>query len=64
MELHNIYDYRWLEIIIMSSHYTFQHEIDYKVLDKMDKDIILDYVWENMDMMDKIREWIKDTYED
>ena len=48
----------------MGSHYTLQHEIDYKVLDKMDKDIILDYVWDNMDMMDKIREWIKDVYED
>jgi DNA-binding protein YbaB len=62
--LHNVYDYRWLEIIIMGSHYTVQHEIDYNVLDKMDKDIILDYVWDNMDMMDKIREWIKDVYED
>lgn len=48
----------------MGSYYTFQHEIDYKVLEKMDKDIILDYVWDNMDMMDKMREWIKDVYED
>ena len=48
----------------MSNHYTFQHDIDYKVLDKMDKDIILDYVWEDMDMMDKLRQWIKDVYED
>jgi len=48
----------------MGSHYTFQHEIDYNVLDKMDKEIILDYVWDNMDMMDKMREWIKDVYED
>ena len=48
----------------MGSHYTVQHEIDYKVLEKMDKDIILDYVWDNMDMMDKMREWIKDVYED
>ena len=48
----------------MGSHYTVQHEIDYNVLDKMDKDIILDYVWEDMNMMDKIREWIKDVYED
>ena len=46
------------------NHYTFQHDIDYKLLDKMDKDIILDYVWENTDMMDKIRQWIKDVYED
>ena len=47
----------------MGNHYTFQHGIDYKVLDKMDKDIILDYVWEDMDMMDKLRQWIKDTYD-
>jgi hypothetical protein len=45
-------------------NYTFQHDVDYKLLDKMDKDIILDYVWEDMDMMDKIRQWIKDAYED
>ena len=48
----------------MTSHYTFQHDIDYPKLDKIDKNIILDYVWENMEMMDKIREWIKDTYEE
>jgi hypothetical protein len=48
----------------MDNYYTFQHEIDYKVLDKMDKDIILDYIWEDMDSIDKIRQWIKDTYED
>jgi hypothetical protein len=48
----------------MSNHYTFQHDIDYKLLDKIDKDIILDYVWEDMGMMDKLRQWIKDTYED
>ena len=44
-------------------NYTPQHDIDYAVLDKMDKDIILDYVWEHMDMMDKIRQWIKDVYD-
>ena len=48
----------------MGNYYTFQHDVDYKLLDKMDKDIILDYVWENMDMMDKLRQWIKDTYKD
>ena len=48
----------------MGNHYTIQHDVDYKVLDKMDKDIILDYVWEDMDMMDKIRQWIKEVYED
>lgn len=47
----------------MSDHYTPQHEIDYKILDKIDKDIILDYVWEHTDMMDQLREWIKDVYE-
>ena len=36
---------------------------DYKTLERIDKDIILDYVWENTDMMDQIREWIKDVYE-
>ena len=45
-------------------HYTPQHDIDYKVLDKMDKDILLDYVWEHTDMMDKLRQWVKDVYED
>ena len=45
-------------------NYTPQHDIDYAILDKMDKDIILDYVWEHTDMMDKLREWIKDVYED
>ncbi|MDC3257157.1 hypothetical protein OAU44_00115 [bacterium] len=45
-------------------NYTIQHEIDYAILDKIDKDILLDYVWENMPMMDKLREWIKDVYED
>tara|TARA_R110000803_G_scaffold18888_1_gene50045 strand:+ start:583 stop:732 length:150 start_codon:yes stop_codon:yes gene_type:complete len=44
-------------------NYTPQHEVDFKVLDKIDKDILLDYVWENMPMMDKLREWIKDVYE-
>ena len=33
-------------------NYTPQHDIDYAILDKMDKDIILDYVWEHTDMMD------------
>ena len=47
----------------MSDHYTPQHEIDYKILDKIDKDIILDYVWEHTDMMDKPRQWIKDVFE-
>ena len=45
-------------------HYTPQHSVDFKKLDKMDKDILLDYVWENMPMMDKLREWIKDVYEE
>tara|TARA_B110000438_G_C15429955_1_gene485662 strand:+ start:421 stop:567 length:147 start_codon:yes stop_codon:yes gene_type:complete len=48
----------------MGNHYTFQHEIDYPKLNKINKDIILDYVWENMEMMDTLRQWIKDTYED
>ena len=37
---------------------------DWKKLEKIDNTIILDYVWEDMEMMDTIREWIKDTYED
>jgi len=45
-------------------NYTIQHQMDYPKLDKMDKDIILDYVWEHTDMMDKIRQWIKDVYDD
>jgi len=45
-------------------YYTPQHFVDFKTLDKMDKDILLDYVWENMPMMDKLREWIKDVYEE
>ena len=45
-------------------NYTPQHYIEYEKLDKMDKDIILDYVLEHTDMMDKIRQWIKDVYED
>jgi hypothetical protein len=44
-------------------HYTPQHEIDYNILDKMDKDIILDYVWEHTDMMDKLRQWVKDVFD-
>ena len=47
----------------MSNHYTPQHEIDYNILDKMDKDIILDYVWEHTDMVDKLRQWVKDVFE-
>lgn len=45
-------------------NYTPQHYIDYPKLDKIDKDIILDYIWEDMESMDKIRQWIKDVYED
>jgi hypothetical protein len=37
---------------------------DWKKLEKISNTIILDYVWEDMEMMDTIREWIKDTYED
>ena len=37
---------------------------DWKKLEKIDNTIILDYVWEDMDMMDTMREWIRDTYED
>lgn len=37
---------------------------DWKKLEKIDNTIILDYVWEDMEMIDTIREWIKDTYED
>jgi len=37
---------------------------DWKKLEKIDNNIILDYVWEDMEMIDTIREWIKDTYED
>ena len=45
-------------------HYTLQHEIDYTKLNEIDKKIILDYVWEDMEMMDMLKQWIKDTYED
>ena len=45
-------------------NYTIQHQIDYPKLDKIDKDIILDYIWEDMESMDKIRSWIKDVCED
>ena len=45
-------------------NYTPQHYIDYAILDKMDKDIILDYIWEDTESMDKIRQWIKDVYDD
>ncbi len=37
---------------------------DWKKLEKIDNTIILDYVWEDMDMMDTMREWIRDVYED
>ena len=45
-------------------NYTIQHQIDYPKQDKIAKDIILDYIWEDMESMDKIRQWIKDVYED
>ncbi len=37
---------------------------DWEKLEKIDNTIILDYVWEDMDMMDTMREWIRDVYED
>lgn len=45
-------------------NHTIQHDIDYAKLDTIDKDIILDYIWEDMASMDKIRQWIKDVYDD
>ena len=45
-------------------NYTIQHQMDYPKLDKIVIDVILDYVWEHTDMMDKIRQWIKDAYDD
>lgn len=45
-------------------NHTIQHAIEYQILDKLDKDIILDYIWEDMESMDKIRQWIRDVYED
>jgi rRNA maturation protein Nop10 len=34
----------------------------YKQLDKIDHAILLDYVWENMVLMDKIKEWLSEDY--
>ena len=54
---------RGITIMTENLHEIYESD-DWKKLEKIDNTIILDYVWEDMEMMDTIREWIKDTYED
>ena len=42
-------------------NYTPDHDIYYKFLDKINQDILLDYIWEHPVIMKKIKEWIKMT---
>ena len=34
----------------------------YKQLDKIDQDILLDYVWETPGLVDTIKEWLEEDY--
>ena len=33
-----------------------------KVLDKIDQDVLLDYVWETPGLVDTIKEWLEEDY--
>ena len=34
----------------------------YKALDKIDQDVLLDYVWETPGLVDTIKEWLEEDY--
>jgi DNA repair exonuclease SbcCD ATPase subunit len=34
----------------------------YKQLDKIDQDILLDYVWETPEIIDTLKEWLNEDY--